>query len=90
MRLMLQPDHGIEMSTVKVKLAIIENINLWILCIWKERPGGGFVLSIHLFLLVYCLYIISSFQISVTRSKHFVNFGYFIEGKWRKMMGQFK
>lgn len=50
-RLMLHPDCSIEMSTVKVKLAIMENIYLWMLCIWKERAGGGFVLSIHLFYL---------------------------------------
>lgn len=91
MRLMLQPDCSIQMSTVKVKLAIIENICLWMLCTWKERGGGGgFVLSIRLFLLVYCLCIISSFQTSVTRSKSFVNFDYFLEWKWIRMMGQFK
>lgn len=90
MRLVLQPDRKPEMSTVKVKFAIIENIYLWMLCIWKEITGGGFVFSIHLFLLVYCLCIISRFQTSVTRSKPFLNFGYFLEWKQRKMMGQFK
>lgn len=89
MRLMLQPDRSIGMSVVNVKLTIIENIYLWMLCIWKEGAGGGFVLSIHLFLLVYCLCIISIFQTSVTRSKPFVNFGYFLEWKWTKIMGQF-
>lgn len=83
LRLMLQPDYSIEMSAVKVKLAVTESIYLWMLCMWEERVGTV-VLSIQLFLLVYCLCIISSFQASVIRWKPSVKLGYFL--KWRKMM----
>lgn len=51
-RLILQPSHSIEMSTVKVKFAIVENIPLWMLSARKERAGSGFVPSVHLFLLI--------------------------------------
>lgn len=82
LRLLLQPDCSIEMSA-QVKLAITGSIYLWMLCMWEERVGT-IVLSIQLFLLLYCLCIIPSFQASVIRWKPSVKLGYFLE--WRKMM----
>lgn len=78
-RLTLQPDHSIKMSALKVKLAIIENMYLWLLCVWKERAGDVFLLRIHFYLYTACASSLSSRYRSLDQSPWLI-----LDAFWRE------